>query len=170
MKFAKEAFLKTGDDASFEDVAKLAGVGIGTLYRHFPTRAALIKAVYRTEMKQLAAAEQAFARTMNPVEALRAWMLLFVDYLATKQISGGALYSLLTDCDPDEDSGVMVAEAMNSLALRAMTNGDIEKDIDPLDMLRALVGIATVASGPSWSKSAKRFVDILIDGSRSVKR
>src|SRR5580698_3071742 len=83
LEIAKDAFTRFGAEASLDDIAKQAGVGAGTLYRHFPSREALIEAVYRTEVAKLAAAEQNFAETMPPIEALRAWMLLFVDYIAT---------------------------------------------------------------------------------------
>src|ERR1700733_7020504 len=86
LDIAKEAFTRSGANISLDDVAKQAGVGPGTLYRHFPTREALLEAVYRTEVEKLAAAEGEFAETMPPIEALRAWMLLFVDYIAAKQI------------------------------------------------------------------------------------
>ena len=86
LEVAKEAFTRFGADASLDDIAKQAEVGPGTLYRHFPTRDALIEAVYRSEVEKLAAAERKFAETMPPVEALRAWMLLFVDHIAAKQI------------------------------------------------------------------------------------
>src|SRR3954454_11027086 len=97
LEVAKEAFAQFGADTSLDDVAKQAGVGPGTLYRHFPTRDALLEAVYRTEVEKLATAQRRFARTMQPVEALRAWMLLFVDYIATKQLIAPVLNSLLAD-------------------------------------------------------------------------
>ena len=87
---AKEAFTQSGANASLDDIAKQAGVGPGTLYRHFPTREELIEAVYRTEVEKLAAAARTFAETMAPLDALRAWMLLFVDYIATKKIIAAA--------------------------------------------------------------------------------
>jgi AcrR family transcriptional regulator len=88
---AKEAFTRSGANASLDDIAKQAGVGPGTLYRHFPTRDKLLEGVYRTEVEKLAAAEREFAETMPPLEALRAWLLLFVDYIATKHIIAPAL-------------------------------------------------------------------------------
>ncbi|HEV7448860.1 MAG TPA: TetR/AcrR family transcriptional regulator, partial [Steroidobacteraceae bacterium] len=91
LKVAKLAFTRTGADISLDDVAKQSGVGPGTLYRHFPTRGALLEAVYRSEVERLAAAQQDFSRTMAPVDAMRAWMLLFVDYIATKQLIAPAL-------------------------------------------------------------------------------
>src|ERR1035438_7293840 len=86
LEVAKEAFTRSGADTSLDDIAKQAGVGPGTLYRHFPTREELLIAVYRTEMERLAAAEQKFARELPPIEALRAWLVLFVDAVATKQL------------------------------------------------------------------------------------
>src|SRR5246500_1578951 len=86
LEVAKEAFTRSGANTSLDDIAKEAGVGPGTLYRHFPTREELLEAVYRSEVEKLAAAERKFAETMPPLEALRAWMLLFVDYIATKKI------------------------------------------------------------------------------------
>src|SRR6201992_475984 len=84
LEVAKQAFTRSGANASLDDIATQAGVGPGALYRHFPTRDALIEAVYRTEVEKLAAAERKFAETMPPLEALRAWMLLFVDHIAAK--------------------------------------------------------------------------------------
>jgi AcrR family transcriptional regulator len=95
LEVAKEAFARSGASTSLNDVAKQAGVGAGTLYRHFPTRDALLEPVYRTEFEKLAAAERKFAQTMPAIEALRAWMLLFVDYIATKQIIAPALNTLV---------------------------------------------------------------------------
>src|SRR5262245_34363597 len=86
LEVAKEAFSRSGANTSLDDSARQAGVGAGTLYRHFPAREDLLEAVYRTEVEKLAAAERKFSETLPPVEALRAWMLLFVDYIATKQI------------------------------------------------------------------------------------
>src|SRR6202008_1483192 len=95
LEVAKEAFTRYGANASLDDIAKETGVGAGTLYRHFPTRDALIEAVYRTGGEKLAAAEQKFSESLPPIDALRAWMLLFVDHISTKQIIGPALHSLV---------------------------------------------------------------------------
>ena len=95
LEVAKHAFTKSGANINLDDVAKQAGIGAGTLYRHFPTRDALLEAVYRTEVEKLSAAQKKFAETMSPVEALRAWMLLFVDYIAAKQIIAPALNTIV---------------------------------------------------------------------------
>jgi AcrR family transcriptional regulator len=169
LEVAKEAFAKSGANVSLDDVAKQAGIGAGTLYRHFPTREALLEAVYRIEVQKLAAAEKEFAQAMPPIEALRAWMLLFVDYIATKQIIAAALNTLVGRPSKLFDaSGSQIKEAINVLVERAIESGDIRPDLDPLDLLRALVGVSNVASAPDWAQSAKRLVHILILGSRST--
>src|ERR1700746_929617 len=95
LQVAKQAFSQSGANASLDEVAKEAGVGPGTLYRHFPTREDLLEAVYRIEVEKLAASVRKFAETSPPVEALRAWMLLFVDYIAAKQIIAPVLNALV---------------------------------------------------------------------------
>ncbi len=170
LEVAKDAFTRFGAEASLDDIAKQAGVGAGTLYRHFSTRDALIEAVYRSEVEKLAAAEGKFAQTMPPVEALRAWMLLFVDHIAAKQIIAPALNSIVGGpCKLFEGSRSMIQEAIQALVKRAIKSGDIRSDLDPFDLLRALIGVSHIASGPGWQQSARRLVDILITGSRPVK-
>ena len=170
LEVAKQAFTRSGADTSLDHIAKQAGVGPGTLYRHFPTREELLKAVYRTEMEQLAAAEQKVAETLPPVEALRAWLLLFVDAVATKQIIAPALNALVGDSKKMfEASYAQVHDALRVLVKRAIKSGDIRRDLDPIDLLKALVGVAYMSSSPDWQSSAKRLVDILIAGSRAVK-
>jgi AcrR family transcriptional regulator len=170
LEVAKDAFTQFGADASLDDIAKQAGVGAGTLYRHFPSREALIEAVYRTEVEKLAAAERNFAETMPPIEALRAWMTLFVDYIAAKKIIAPVLNTLLGGASKVfESSHTQIWDAIRALVKRAIKSGDIRKDLDPIDLLRALIGVSNVATGPDWQQSAKRVVDILITGSRPVK-
>jgi AcrR family transcriptional regulator len=170
LEVAKEAFARSGASTSLDDIAKRAGVGAGTLYRHFPTRDALLEAVYRTEVEKLAAAERTLAQRISPIEALRSWMLLFVDYIATKQIIAPALNTLVGGPSKVyEASRAQVAGAIHALVERAIESGDIRKDLEPFDLLRALIGVSNVASGPDWQRSARRLVDILITGSRPVK-
>jgi AcrR family transcriptional regulator len=167
IEVAKAMFSEGGADTSLEAIAKAAGVGIGTLYRHFPTRDTLIEAVYRTETENLAQAATRFAETLAPVEALRAWLRLFVDHIATKQVMAPALASMVGG--PSglyAESGAQVKTALALLVDRAVASGAIRLDIDPLDLLRALAGVAGISSVPGWEKSAKRLVDILIAGVR----
>ena len=166
---AKEAFAKSGANASLEDIAKRAGVGPGTLYRHFPTREELLKAVYNAVVEKMARAGQEFAETLPPVEALRAWMMLFVDFIAEKQIIAPVLNALVEDPQKlIEASYRQIQKTIHALVKRAVESGDIRNDLDPLDLLRALVGVANVASCSDWQQSARRLVDILILGSRPV--
>ena len=167
LEVAKEAFTEHGAGVSLDEVAKQAGVGAGTLYRHFPTREALLEEVYRTEVEKLAAAEREFTRTMPPVQALRAWMLLFVDYIAAKQIIAPALNTMVVGPSKVlQSSGGLVKNAIRTLVERAIESGDIRGDLEPIDLLRALIGVSNVASDPNWKQSARRLVDILVQGSR----
>jgi AcrR family transcriptional regulator len=170
LEVARDAFTRHGAEASLDDIARQAGVGPGTLYRHFPGRDALIEAVYRSEVDKLAAAEQKFAEQKPPLEALRAWMLLFVDHIAAKQIIAPALNSVVGGPSKlFEGSRSQVQRAIESLVKRAIKSGDIRKDVEPFDLLRALIGVAHVSAGPDWQQSARRLVDILITGCRPVK-
>jgi AcrR family transcriptional regulator len=170
LEVAKAAFTRSGADASLDDIAKQAGVGPGTLYRHFPTRDALIEAVYHTEVEKLAAAQRELSANLPPIEALRAWMRLFVDYIATKQIIAPALKSVVGGPSRLYDSSrVQISGAINALVESAMKSGEIRNDLEPFDLLRALIGVSNVAIGPDWKQSARRLVDILIAGSRPVE-
>jgi AcrR family transcriptional regulator len=170
LEIAKEAFTRSGANVSLDDIAKQAGVGAGTLYRHFPTRDALLEAVYRTEVGKLAAAERRFAETMAPIDALRAWMLLFVDYIAAKHLIAPALNTLVGGKSKlFESTSHLVKGAIEALVKRAIESGDIRPDLEPFDLLRALIGVSNVASGPGWQQSARRLVEILITGSRPVE-
>jgi AcrR family transcriptional regulator len=168
---AKQEFTRSGAHASLEDIAKRAGVGPGTLYRHFPTREELLVAVYRSEMEKLAAAQRELAERLSPVEALRAWLLLFVDAVETKQIVAPVLNALVGDPKKVfEASYAAIHEAIGALVKRAIQSRDIRTDLDPSDLLRALVGVAHVATGPDWRQSARRLVDILVAGARLTQQ
>jgi AcrR family transcriptional regulator len=145
-------------------------VGPGTLYRHFPTRDALIEAVYRSEVEKMAATARKLAEELPPLEALRAWMLLFVDYIAAKHIIAPALNSIVGGASKlYEGSRSQINGAIEGLVKRAIKSGDIRRDIDASDLMRALIGVSYVPSGPDWKQSARRLVDILIAGSRALK-
>jgi AcrR family transcriptional regulator len=170
LEVAKAAFARSGANTSLDDVARQAGVGPGTLYRHFPTRDALLEAVYHTEVGKLAAAQRELSEKLPPVEALRAWMLLFVDYIAAKHIIAPALNTIVGGPSKVyEASRTQVSGAIETLVKRAIKSGDIRKDLDAFDLLRALIGVSNVASAPDWQQSAKRLVDILILGSRPIR-
>jgi AcrR family transcriptional regulator len=165
IEVAKAAFRDLGPDVSLDEIARSAGVGIGTLYRHFPTRDAIVEAVYRREVQQIAEAAGRLAATLTPVEALRAWMRLFIDYIATKKIIAPALSSLTGGTSElFASSGTQIKAALSRLVERAVATGEVQTDVDPLDLLYALVGFANVKSGPGWQASARRLIDILIAG------
>ena len=170
LEVAKEAFTRFGANANLDEIAKETGVGAGTLCRHFPTRERLIEAVYRIEVQKLAAAERNFAATMAAIDAMRAWMLLFVDYIAAQHIIAPALSTFVGGSSKlYEDSRAQVRGAIEALVKRAIKSGDVRKDLEPFDLLRALIGVSNVASAPDWQESAKRLVDILILGSRPIR-
>jgi AcrR family transcriptional regulator len=171
LEVAKEVFTRDGAAASLDDIAHRSGVGSGTLYRHFPTRDALIEAVYRNEVEKLAGAEQRYAAAMPPVDALRAWMLLFIDHVAGKKliipametVAGGSMRMI-------EGSRSLVHTAFVTSVKRAIASGDLRVDTDPDDFVRALVGIFHTTAMPGWEQSARRLVDILIAGSRATPK
>lgn len=168
LEAAKEAFTRNGVNASLDDIARQAGVGAGTLYRHFPTRDVLIEAVYHHEVEKLAAAAGRFSETMPPIDAMRAWMLLFVDHVAAKLIIAPALDSVSGGAAKlYEGSRSLIRGAFDALVKRAIASGDLRKDIDPSDLIRAMVGVFHMASDPGWQQSARRLVDILIAGSQA---
>jgi AcrR family transcriptional regulator len=166
LEAARDAFTRSGAHASLDDIARQAGVGPGTLYRHFPTREALLEAVYRSEVEKLAASPPDYAG-LPPIEALRAWLLSFVDAIAAKKIILPALNALADRRSTGvEGSYAPIRDAVRALAMRAVRSGDLRKDLDPVDLLRALVGVSQVAADRDWQSRARRFVDILIAGSR----
>lgn len=170
LEAAKAAFAEVGAEASLEEIARRAGVGIGTLYRHFPTRDAVVEAVYRREVQQLADAAPRLIESLPPVEALRAWMELFIDYVAAKRVIAPALKSLVGGGSAlYADSSARISEAMALLVERAQATGDIRPSADSADLLRALIGFAYVNSAPDWEASARRLIDLMIDGLRSER-
>jgi AcrR family transcriptional regulator len=167
LRVAKQEFTRAGASASLEDIAKKSAIGPGTLYRHFPTREALLLAVYRSEAQKLAAAQRDLADSMAPAEALRTWLLLFVDAIEAKQLIAPALNALVGDPKKAlEASYAALYEAIRALVERAIKSGDVRADLEASDLLRALVGVAHVGTGPDWRQSARRLVDILVAGAR----
>jgi AcrR family transcriptional regulator len=165
LETAKAAFAEKGAAASLDEIARTAGVGAGTLYRHFPTRDALIEAVYRHETEQLVAAANRLAETQAPIAALREWLMLFVDYMATKHGMYDALNSIVGGTSElFSASKELVTPAIAKLIDRAAASGDITLNSDPLDLLRALAGVANMSFGPDGTQATKRMVDILIAG------
>lgn len=157
-----------GPEASLEAVARKARVGIGTLYRHFPTREALFEAVYRREVQQLADLAERLKDEEEPVEALRHWMRANVKFVATKKGMSAAL-ALAAYKNPDlfSFSFDQLTRAVGGLLSRAVARGEIRDDISPQDLLRALVGMCYMHDQPGWQKSVLRLIDVFIDGLRN---
>ena len=167
LEVAKKVFTRDGAAASLDDIARRSGIGNATLYRHFPTRDALIEAVYRSEVEKLAAAEELFAATLPPLEALRAWMLLFIDHVAAKTLIIPAMNTVVGgSMRLIEGSRSLIHAAFITSVKRAIASGELRADTDPSDFVRALVGVFHTTALPGWEQSARRLVDILITGSR----
>jgi AcrR family transcriptional regulator len=167
LEVAKQVFTRRGAEASMDEIAKRAAIGPGTLYRHFPTRDELLAAVYISEVEKLAEAQRKFSAEFPPQEALRAWLLVFIDYVAAKKIIAPALNAMAGGPSRvfQQSSRIMEAAA-NALASRAVANKDLRPDIDPMDMLRAIYGVSSAGGTEEWPAKARQLVDILIRGSR----
>jgi AcrR family transcriptional regulator len=165
---ARTVFGAGGAEASLEAVAKTAGVGIGTLYRHFPTREELFEAVYRREVQQLADLAKRLEKEAEPIEALRQWMRSFVRFVATKKGMSVALaFAVSKDSDLFSYSSDLLTRAVGGLLSRAGAAGEIRNDISAEDLLRALVGMCYTHDQPGWQKNVLRLVDVFIDGLRN---
>lgn len=168
LEAAKIVFSAGGPEASLEAVARTAGVGIGTLYRHFPTREALFEAVYRREVQELADLAERLKEEAEPVEALRQWMRSNVRFVATKKGMSAALaLAAYKNSDLFSYSFDRLTRAVGGLLDRAVAAGEIRGDISPEDLLRALVGMCYMHDQPGWQKSVLRLVDVFIDGLRN---
>jgi len=167
---AKAVFADAGTDASLEEIARRAGVGIGTLYRHFPSRDAIVEAVYRREVQQLADAAARLMAEQAPGEALHAWMGVFVDYIATKKLIAPALANPAADrSELYATAGATMTRAMIELVARAKAAGEIRADADPDDLLCALIGFTYGNTTPGWRASALRLIEILMDGLKPAR-
>jgi AcrR family transcriptional regulator len=163
---AARAFAEQGSDASLKDIAKDAGVGIGTLYRRFPTREVLVEATYRNETARLASAATELLENKPPLEALRAWMDRFVDYIATKHGMGDALPVVLSSSGELKlQSRKLLADAIAVLLKAGIAEGTIRDDAAAADVLMALGGITLIAANEP-AGLADRLLDLLVDGLR----
>jgi AcrR family transcriptional regulator len=168
---AKSSFAEVGLDVSLEEIARRAAVGIGTLYRHFPSREAVVEAVYRRAVEQLAEAVPQLLESSPAGEALHKWMHLFVDYIATKRMIAPSLGAVATRTPALYASSLeLITGAISTLVKRAVASGEVRKDIDPSDLLRAMVGVSYGNPDPGWEASARRLIDLLMDGLRRKGR
>lgn len=167
LEAAKTVFSEGGGEATLEAVAREAGVGIGTLYRHFPTRDALFEAVYRREVDQIGDLAERLKDEPSAVGALRQWLHSAVDVIATKK---GMLATLALVTDGKQDLFAYTYARMHSAAAsvldRAITAGEIRSDITTDDLLCALVGMCRAPDRAGWRANVLRLVDIFVDGLR----
>jgi AcrR family transcriptional regulator len=168
LEAAKAVFSAGGAEASLEAVARSAGVGIGTLYRHFPTREALFEAVYRREVQHLADLAEQLKQEAQPLDALRHWMRSIVKFVATKKGMSAALaLAAYKNSELFSYSFDRLTQAIGGLLERAIAAGEIRDDITPEDLLRALVGMCYMHDQPGWQTSVLRLVDVFVDGLRT---
>jgi AcrR family transcriptional regulator len=167
LEAAKAVFAASGPAGSLEAVARQAGVGVGTLYRHFPTRQDLFEAVYRREVEQLVGLAEQLGTDLPPLEALRQWIHANVAFVATKKGMSAALSvavhasSELTIYSIDR-----LGRALEALVRRAVEAGVIRDDIGAEDILRAVVGLCYTHDKPGWQSNVLRLVDVFVDGMR----
>jgi AcrR family transcriptional regulator len=164
---AVRAFSHDGPDVTLDAIAKDAEVGIGTLYRHFPTREELVEAAYRSELAKLCDAAAELAAAVPPDEAVRAWMDRFFDYMTTKRGMAGALRAVIASGgNPFSESRDKLLAAISTLLHAAVEAGTVRSDVEAGDVLAALSGISLAAEDPSQRAQARRLLDLLMDGLR----
>ncbi len=167
LEAAKTVFNAGGPEASLEAVAKRAGVGIGTLYRHFPTREDLFEAVYRREVEQLSELAEHLRSAKDPVEALQRWLRSAVEFVATKKGMSAALaLTYQSSSELAAFSMDRLTKAIGSLLARAVEAGQMRADVSPEDLLRALIGMCYMHDQPGWQSSVLRMLDVFVDGLR----
>ncbi len=167
---AAEAFAEHGaDDVSLEQVAKRAGVGIGTLYRHFPTRQALLEAVYRDQVKALRARADELIATKPPAEALATWLRDLLDFGRTKRVLTSALRTTVSrDSEVMTSSSGIVRGAATDVLTGAQRAGVVRADADPADLMRLVHAISmTTEWAGDDNEQADRLLALVLDGLRS---
>jgi AcrR family transcriptional regulator len=170
LEAARAVFSAGGPEASLEAVARTAGVGIGTLYRHFPTREALFEAVYRHEVQQLADLAKRLKKKERPIEALRQWMHSIVEFVATKNgMSTELALATAKGSDPVSYSADRLTGGLACLLEQAIAAGEVRSDVCPQDLLRVIVGVCYAHDQPGAQKNVLRLVDIFIDGLRTQR-
>jgi len=170
LKTAKAVFADKGSRASLDEISRIAGVGAGTLYRHFPTRDALIEAVYLNETRELADAAAPLMADHPPVDALHEWLLVFVDYIVTKRLMAETINSVTGGPSAMfAQSWGWVKEALNRLTARAVATGDIQVGFEPENLLRAVASVAGNEENRNARQTARQMVEVLMAGLRSTR-
>lgn len=164
---AAELFATSGVEASLDTIAKRAGLGIGTLYRHFPTRDALVEAAYRNEVERLCHAAEELQGAHPPDIALAEWMDRFVTYAAAKRGMADALQSIIaSNSELYAHARRQMLQAIASLLGAAVAAGSIRADVEPEDVLRAMSAIWLVPDDHNWHERAHKLLQLLMDGLR----
>jgi AcrR family transcriptional regulator len=167
LEAAVRAFASDGADVTLDAIAKTAGVGIGTLYRHFPTREALVEAAYRQELARLCDAVPGLLRSLPPDEATRAWMDRCIDYMTTKRYMAGALRAVIASGgNPYAESRDRLVAGITALLDAGVIAGTLRSDVEPNDVLLGLSGVSLAAGEPTQREQAGRLLDLLVDGLR----
>jgi AcrR family transcriptional regulator len=162
---AARVFGTEGLTTHMDRIAKEAGVGSATLYRNFPTREALVEAVYRNEVAQLCDSVPSLLERHRPEEALRAWTRLFLDYVTTKHGMIDALRAIAaTGANPYGNSRELIHTAVGTLMDTCVAAGVIRADVPASDIGAALEGIALTSAGPGRREQAERLLDLMLDG------
>jgi AcrR family transcriptional regulator len=171
LEAAKAVFAADGPAGSLEAVARQADVGIGTLYRHFPTRQALFEAVYRREVEQLVELAEHLAKALPPLAALRHWMHANVEFTATKKGMSAALaVAIHASSDLKAYSIDRLSRALETLLQRAIKVKVIRSDVSAEDILRTVVGLCYTHDQPGWQNNVHRLVDVFVDGMQRSER
>jgi AcrR family transcriptional regulator len=164
---ATRVFMSADIEPSMRAIAREAGVGIATLYRHFPTRESLVDAVYRDQVVRLTAGARELLGQLPPAAAMRRWMDLFGDWIATKN---GMLDTLLSMIQSGEiahaQTRTELLTAITTILDAGRVVGDLRPDVTAEDIAATLIGIFTVAPQPEREASASRLLDLLMDGLR----
>lgn len=164
---ATEAFAEQGEGVALDTIAARAGVGIGTLYRHFPNRDALVAAAYRHEVDDLCATAQDLLGSRPADEAMRVWAERFADYIATKRAMGNALRAAASSDSPlFAETREQIVGALRLLLDAGAADGTLRADVDPKDVMRVMNGIWYLPDGPEWRDSVGKMLDLVIDGLR----
>ncbi|SEH21345.1 TetR/AcrR family transcriptional regulator [Rhizobium sp. NFR12] len=167
VEVAAQAFAEKGVETSLEEIARQAGVGIGTLYRHFPTREHLVELVYRRELTALAAAADELAATHPADKALELWMLRFVGYMATKRGMANSLKIIASSNTTLFAEGFgTIRQALDRLLVNGREANLIRSDIGQADLMHAMSSIYSIPDSPEWRASGNRLIMLLMDGLR----
>ena len=166
LEVAREVFAEKGVEAPLEEIARRAGVGIGTLYRHFPTRLDLVGAIYLDEVNALIRSAADLAENGDPLEALRGWLERFVDYVATKRGLAGALEELRAS-GAFAKNQPRINAALGSLLEAGQKSGEIRPDVQASDVVRAVGGICMLSERTAPERAqTRRIIELLVDGLR----